>query len=959
MAPSPKWALSFFLLSKEINLVYSDIYMHNPRGSNDRNCERNVNRNNGNRLFDSQNNAKGGYACPRAVGDESVQNEDGIAKTAQFKQDKKMYFYEGSYLPIEWTNQHGCGRNSKTNCEIVIQYMCEDTADPLVDNFWPYTSTKNCDGTSNKNCGAQAFRDDTHIAAPRDGIPTDADDAATDTIPDTEDAAIPDTAADRRFGMHESYGFYDLCQHTSRNKGLYTADQRVRRNDQRGTRQNPNGDRRGLECPEERDYYPWWHPSPWVDVAILTNDAQNKSCTDPWDEDCSARCKYYQENTFNKNYKGYCDVKHDGTQAVTAKTNSNAWNNRLWYNNNESCTAAGFTWFEISLSDVLNLTYPVCERTGFSRVNQLGNAADRTVAAYPDELGAPDGLNANRYMWTIPKIPNIVTADTYFEGVNGDGMEDAYASCVVRIRYNLSTSDFPAWPADAMESTHPWRHKMVDAGNNSLTVNDYKNTPLTQDPYVYIGTGDADADDDGDDRTGYGDEKFVSLAVNTNQYARTFQDRSYKFAIKPRPTVHAAKNDQTDTPRILAVSDDAKIFNVNVRGKRGNIVQTYPAVEYDFVPNSLALSPGDVVHFQWTGSDYNPRRGCNDAEGGPPDPNDFVSSSQFNSRADRSNIVFLNSMAENAPMDYISYTAYTDDDKIDPLKGEYDFKVANMIENLYNNTPCPVNHGDCFEQVMRLAYLNQQSDLGSLGLRRGQPCLTQEELDAILNEEERNNHPLNCAKMNAKPYPYFDGGVMKVSVPGKFAFFSSRNNNFSNRDQTGVICVKGMKSDGTMENCYLDGATGVLQDTNMALSTSLQQRMTRKDAAAAACIDSANSNGKGTANDQGATSCLTSTSGSSSDILSASTFTTEQAANDAMGSGDKRSCIQISWFFNGDGSVVSYLGLAVGLAFAGFAAAWASVYCYNRIKARREAEKETKFQGTKHWKRALDDREVI
>lgn len=41
----------------------ADVYMHNPRGSNDRNCERNVNRNNGNRLFDSQNNAKG-YVWP-------------------------------------------------------------------------------------------------------------------------------------------------------------------------------------------------------------------------------------------------------------------------------------------------------------------------------------------------------------------------------------------------------------------------------------------------------------------------------------------------------------------------------------------------------------------------------------------------------------------------------------------------------------------------------------------------------------------------------------------------------------------------------------------------------------------------------------------------------------------------------------------------------------------------------
>ncbi len=101
----------------------------------------------------------------------------------------------------------------------------------------------------------------------------------------------------------------------------------------------------------------------------------------------------------------------------------------------------------------------------------------------------------------------------------------------------------------------------------------------------------------------------MSLAINTNQYARTFQDRSYKFAIKKRPSTFSAPDDGTDTPTIPVIGLTERIFNVNVRGKRGNIVQTYPSVEYDFVPNTLSLFPGDLIHFQWTGSDYNPRRG--------------------------------------------------------------------------------------------------------------------------------------------------------------------------------------------------------------------------------------------------------------------------------------------------------------------------------------------------------------
>jgi hypothetical protein len=146
-------------------------------------------------------------------------------------------------------------------------FGCLDTLDPRVDNFWPWVQNKAEVGTT--YYGRQHFRSGNNIGAPRDGVPIDVNDAATFTINDNEANAIANTQDNRRYGMHESYDYYQLCQRTERNRGLYTADQRINRNDRRGTRQNPNGNRHGFECPEERDYYPWWAPSPWIGECFM------------------------------------------------------------------------------------------------------------------------------------------------------------------------------------------------------------------------------------------------------------------------------------------------------------------------------------------------------------------------------------------------------------------------------------------------------------------------------------------------------------------------------------------------------------------------------------------------------------------------------------------------------------------------------------------------------------------
>lgn len=572
-----------------LNVVLCDVYMHNPRGSNDRNCERNTNRNNDQRLFNSQNNAKGGYACPRPVSGHRPNEED-----------YRMYYYVGSTLRVEWTAQHSCGGSNKARCEIILQYMCNDTSPGI-----------------------------------RDGYPPNNQDPATETIPETEVVANG-----AKYGQHETFAYWERCKTRERNTGLYIADRTVG-NQARATRQNQGGTRYGYECAEERDYYPYWHPTPWRDIAVFTYNM--------------SRCDFYKNNSQNVANKGECFTKTGG--AATQ-------------NNVQACLSAGNEW---KIASAWGIAAPECLSADLiaSRDNHLGNSVNGETA---------------RYDWTIPNLVN--------------------KACVLRIRYNMSASEI-AWETDSTRN-----------GVNS---------PIKQDPFADFG--------------GFGHP--LSLAINTNQVSRTFQDRSYVFEIRARPN---------------NVPSNARIYNLNVRGKRGNIVDTYPAVEYDFVPNYLEVHAyNDYVHIQWTGSDYNEDQQNNDGEGGPPDY-DANNNPTNAARADRSNMIHVQTADSLIPRPANqSYLWFTDKRVVDDA------------------------------MMKKMAFLGQPIDDPVKCIPNYNTLLTANNNDAAAAIRDVRN----CAKLSGVPQPYFDAGLVQFRANGIHHYASSRNNNFSNRQQKGTIVVYG------------------------------------------------------------------------------------------------------------------------------------------------------------------------
>jgi len=604
------WKVSLFLLALTASQVLADVYMHNPRGSNNRLNEANAERNNGNRLFDSQNNNRGGYnvgdrsttAATDATNANSPMNTFNAETTTT--QQYQMVYYEGSILQIEWTAQHGCGGSEGAdpqiqNCNMVIQYACDidSPTDPSL------------------------------TVALRDGTTTN---------------QVNEDGTDNTRGYHESARWYTECKNRQRNTGLFLADQNLQGNTAIYTRQNPNNNRRGLECPEERDYYPYWLPTIWRDVAYLTDRVD--------------LCPWILENSQNTADKFKCyDPNSSGT--IISKTTR------------DSCFDAGGQYLSFSHG----IAAPVCQQAQWSRNNHLGNTRDGQMA---------------NYNWTLPAFSDLVASKVKV-------YDNDYAKCVVRLRYNISTDDYD-----------PWNTNATSNGNAS---------PVRDNPTVDIGS----------------DLNALKIALNTDQTGRTFQDRSHIFYIRRRPA---------------SLPLATKVINLNVRGKRGNIVQTYPGVEYDFVPNRLHVTTSDAIHLQWTGSNThnnNPNaENAGDGQGGD--------AGEGTGGTDRSNFVQLVSLSDNFPvaLDKVSNNFFAQ------------FKCFRLDGSAIGSNDGTTNV-DCAVWLATSGYF-----------RTG----------AAVRGATGGNDDLNPTLNNAPP-SLIGGVILRPTQAGAFHYACTRNNSFSNRSQ--------------------------------------------------------------------------------------------------------------------------------------------------------------------------------
>jgi len=703
--------ISITLFALYFSVGLADTYCHQPRCSNNRLNEKSANRQNGNRLFDSQNNNRGGYNVGEMGSTEGFANNAGAFATDRivFNYDandwannnaagRKQFeevFLEGSKQSVTWTAQHGCG-NPKNNCNMVFEYTCDTHPQGRTDLLNANTGNvaNEAAQASNADWQNEEWREYQWITGTRVQLSNGAN---TNTPNDPNNirnirATYQNNNNDNE-GRHESEEYYIFAKNRVRNKNLFTADQKLQGNDQTKTRQNPGGTRRGLEVPEERDYFPYWQPSIWRPVAIFHNDV----------DECATQMA--AKSAANEPKSACVPSAQDINNG-----NNDDLNDLVKIDNQQECEsdAVGGKWFTQQFN--MPAGYPMCVKATWSQVNNLGNVKDT----------ANGGLPQN-WDWTLPTLEQFAASGCYVYTAEGAANQN-YVRVVTRLRYNMTTMDYAPYATTA-------------SCNQNKKAN--VQSPVEQNPTVDVGV----------------DMQGLRLALNTAQTGRTFQDRSHVMRVMKMPDNGAANT---------AMKSANNIINVSVQGKRGNIVQTFPAVEYDFWPKTVEMKTGDCVAFQWTGSNTH-------NNGNPAGDGQAGDAGEGRGGSDRSNLIQI--MDKNS-----TYPAPYDKAVVD------DFFANSKVFRTYTGEAVSTgNPIQGTEDPQTLAGRDAQVYFLSAGYYATEDGVAQAvgndadgELNVLLN-----NTPASMRGMTVCP-----------EKAGTYEFTCTRNNNFSNRDQKLTIVVK-------------------------------------------------------------------------------------------------------------------------------------------------------------------------
>ena len=343
--------------------------------------------------------------------------------------------------------------------------------------------------------------------------------------------------------------------------------------------------------------------------------------------------------------------------------------------------------------------------------------------------GTIRGGKQAHYDWTLPSWDELT--DDHFcwpytmsisESTDSSQDSNYDVDCVrmvFRIRYNMSTMDYDPYKTN---STHDY-----DQEGGILS-------PIEENPEVDVGFY----------------VQGLQLAINTAQTGRTFQDRTHTFLVCKR---------DSSTPWY-----SSPLINVGVRGKRGNIVQTFPATEYDFEPQHVEVSPtsGQCFHFQWCGSNTH----NNGAPGGDGQTGD---DGEGRGGSDRTTLVQSKAMDRSYPVTYDKIDA--DDDFFEYVQCYHPLMPSVSVSKA--DAQLILGTAGFYKGV---TYMNEQCDGGSN--------------DNYDNAEDRSTCIVDELLNNVSAS--FRGGLICCLKNGldssadyykAFSFISTRNNNFTNRAQ--------------------------------------------------------------------------------------------------------------------------------------------------------------------------------